>query len=165
MSLSWTVAGIGAVLLVVAGIAKLWSPNETATAIASVGLFRSRLAVRALGAAEIAVGGAVLLSPSRPAHALLAGFYALFAAFVGLAKKREVPLRSCGCFGKLDTPPSTIHVVADLIVAAAAASAVVFGSDLNPPMGAIAWVGVAVGAYLAYGILTALPTAMSEVRA
>ena len=30
-----------------------------------------------------------------------------------LALVRHIPIGSCGCFGKIDTPPSVIHVVAE----------------------------------------------------
>ena len=46
----------------------------------------------------------------------------LFTAFVVYALVRHLPIGSCGCFGKVDTPPSVVHVVLNLgaIVAATA---------------------------------------------
>ena len=53
--------------------------------------------------------------------ALVAVSYLAFAGFVVVALRSGAPISSCGCFGKVDTPPSLVHVVIDLVLAAVAA--------------------------------------------
>jgi hypothetical protein len=40
---------------------------------------------------------------------------------VAYARRRGGPLATCGCFGRPDTPPTALHLVIDLVLAAAAA--------------------------------------------
>ena len=37
--------------------------------------------------------------------------YAGFTLFTLVATRQQIPVQSCGCFGREDTPPSYIHVV------------------------------------------------------
>ena len=114
------VAQVAALLLVGSGGAKLFAPDPTAGAMAAAGLRWGRTGVYLLGAVEIGVGLAFLIVGGWTGWAV-AAVYAAFTAFVGLALVRNLAIQSCGCFGRVDTPPTSIHVVFNLIAAGAAA--------------------------------------------
>lgn len=119
----------GALLLVVAGLNKIWRPGPTARAVRTLaqalgpragGLARGfpSGAVRALGAVEVLAGTAVVASPWRGALWASSALYAAFALFVVAALATGAPLRSCGCFGQADAPPHARHVAMDVGIAA-----------------------------------------------
>ena len=60
--------------------------------------------------------------------------YLVFFAVVVSARWRGGPLATCGCFGRPDTPPTGLHLVLDLTLAAAAA-AVAFGAPAQNTLG------------------------------
>ena len=111
------------VLLVVAGVAKVARPMDTARAVVAVvpmPLRAGRALVRAAAAAEAVLGAVALVHPSRPLAGLVALSYLGFAGFVTLARARGGPLASCGCFGTPDTPATRTHVVVTLAFAVSA---------------------------------------------
>ncbi len=120
---------VAAGLLVVAGVAKALRPRDTARALmalaprARVGspLDSVRRLVRAGAVAEAALGIAALLLPRPLTAALVAFSYAAFGAIVAYARWRGGPLATCGCFGRPDTPPTTVHLLLDVVLLAAAA--------------------------------------------
>jgi hypothetical protein len=123
---------IAAGLLCMAGVAKAARPDDTARAMATLvpGPPPSvmRWLVRA-GAVAEAVLGALALAFPRPATATLVALsYAGFFAVVVYARLRGRPLATCGCFGRPDTPPTALHLVVDLVLAAAAAAVAVGAS-------------------------------------
>jgi hypothetical protein len=67
--------------------------------------------VRVLAGAEIVVGALALAVTSRAVAACVALSYAGFAIFTVVALVRELPLDSCGCLGRLETPPGARHLV------------------------------------------------------
>ena len=71
--------------------------------------------------------------PARPPRRLVALSYVCFFGVVAYARRRGGPLATCGCFGRPDTPPTALHLVIDLVLAAAAA-AVAVGA---PPHGTL----------------------------
>ncbi|HEY2259560.1 MAG TPA: MauE/DoxX family redox-associated membrane protein [Solirubrobacteraceae bacterium] len=103
-----------ALLLCVAGLAKLYSP---APAAAAVGV--PAAAIRAFAVLELALGVWALLSASTLSSALMAGLYAAFAVAAVVLWRRG---RSCGCFGSERAPASPIQ---SLLSAALAAVSVV----------------------------------------
>ena len=119
-----------AALLAVAGAAKVGSPSTTSGALSASGLPSSRRAVQLLGIAEIAVGIYAIVIGDAASGAAVALFYLAFTWFVMNALVRDLPVASCGCFGKEDTPPSWIHVA--LTILGVAAGVVVM---LQPPGG------------------------------
>lgn len=163
---------ISCVLLALGGGAKAVRPGDTANALAAVKLPHARLLVRLGGAAElvIAIGALVLGDP------VLAGLVALsylaFAVFVLVALRSGTPISSCGCFGKIDTPPSVVHVVVDLSLAVVAAVVAVTGAAValpdvmadQPLLGIPFALLVAIGSYLAFVSFTALPKTLAAVR-
>jgi hypothetical protein len=119
---------IACLLLVVGGLAKAIRPGDTAHALRAVGFQVSRrtarAGVRVGGAVEAVIGAAALLTGSWWVVALVALSYVGFATFVVHALRSGAPISSCGCFGKVDTPPSIVHVVLDVAFATVAAAAV-----------------------------------------
>jgi hypothetical protein len=120
-----------AILLVVAGATKVVRPDGGARAVA--GLVprlagRARPIVRALAAAEAAIGFAALTWPAAVTAGLLASSYAAFAVVVLLARSRGGVLATCGCFGGIDTPPTLAHALLDM---GAAVAAITVGVDFG----------------------------------
>lgn len=155
---------VTAALLVVSGVQKLADSNPTAGALRAAGLPHQNLAVFALAAAEVTVGGANLLASSRPLALAQAGLYAAFATFVVYALTRRIPIASCGCFGKRDTPPTVLHLVVNLaavVVATVAArnGFVDVGTVVSSqPLAGVPYLGfLAVGTYCLYLLLGQLP--------
>ncbi len=155
---------IAAVLLAVAGIAKAMDPTMTVGALRRFGIPVSSIAVRGLGAFEgvLAVAAAVTGAPSLVLG--VAGSYVLFSGFVVIARARRLPIGSCGCFGRVDTPPSWLHVVINLAAAASAVSvAVRDGGGLTSTLASQPLAGfpflalIAVGTYAAFTALTVVP--------
>jgi hypothetical protein len=151
-------------LLALAGIQKIADPKPTVGALAAAGLPASRVVVLALGCLEAATGVAGI-TIGGPVPALLAvGLYSGFAVFVVNALVRDLPLRSCGCLGASDTPPSVIHVLVNLAAVAAMLMAVIDPVDVIAQLSslgtgeAVAFGLFTVGVvYLLYGTLTVLP--------
>jgi hypothetical protein len=158
---------VAAVLLVVAGAAKVVDPTMTVGALralrlpSSPGLVRSgALAEVVIGVLAVAVGGPVWWS-------LVAASYLAFAAFVVVALRAGAMVGSCGCFGREETPPHPVHVALDLGLAACAAAAVVqgLGAPLDalvddPGQGAVVAGLSALGVYLVYAVIVEMPRAL-----
>lgn len=165
MSVVSAIYASGAVLLVVAGAAKLSRP---APGVADLLGFRAPTPlVRLVGASEAAVGIAALLvgGPAAWAMGLL---YASFAVIV--LRAVLVKAGSCGCFGRLDAPPSRVHVLGNLALAAVSFAAA--GTDAapvqaiaqsisdRPAVGAALVVEIVLMAGLGLVAFTALPEAL-----
>jgi hypothetical protein len=167
---------IATVLLALGGALKAWRPADTAHALTAVGfrfprLLPARLAVRIGGAAEAVVGVAALLTGGAVFVALVAVSYFAFAGFVLVALRRGAPISSCGCFGKVDTPPSAVHVVLDVAFAGVAAAAVAVGGvalpDVladQPLLGIPFLLLLVIGCSLVFLAFTSLPKTMAVVR-
>jgi Methylamine utilisation protein MauE len=167
---------IAAALLVIGGGLKAARPGDTAHALSAVGLsfpgfVTPRVLVRLGGAAEVVVGAGALATGSPAFAALVAVSYLVFAAFVVVALRSGRPISSCGCFGKVDTPPSLVHVVIDLAAAGVALAAVFVGEVSLPdtvatqPLAGVPFLFLcAIGLYLVFLSFTALPKTMAAVR-
>jgi hypothetical protein len=167
---------IAAVLLAVGGALKAVRPRDTAQALVAVGMrfprfLGARAAVRIGGAVEAVVGLGALLTGGPVFAVLLALSYLGFAAFVAVALRRGAPISSCGCFGKVDTPPSAVHVVLDLVAAVVAATAAVVGDvalpDVirdQPLLGLPFLMLLVIGCSLVFLAFTSLPKTMASVR-
>ena len=152
-----------ALVLALAGAAKVARPHDTARALRAAGLPGSPTLVRAGAAVEVVIGLAAVTTGARAASALVAASYLAFAIFVGQALRRHLPLATCGCLGEPDSPPTPAHVVIDLGLAAVAAVAVIdpvsdVGHQLRSHPGeAVVLVAlVAVAVHLTVTVLTAL---------
>ncbi len=166
---------IAAALLAIGGALKAVRPNDTAQALAAVRVrvpgVPLRILVRAGGAAEVVIGIGALVTGNAVFAALVAASYALFAGFVVVALRTNAPISSCGCFGKVDTPPSPVHVVVDVAFALVALAAAVVGDVALPdvvadqPLLGIPFLLLAViGLSLVYLAFTSLPKTMAAVR-
>ena len=148
---------VAALLLVAAGLSKTVRPDTTARA-----LHVPPVAVRAGACAEAVIGVMTLLNlGGRITAALVAASYLSFACFVTVALLQDRPLATCGCFGEPDTPPTLVHVVIDVALAAGCAHAAATGTHV-PHGWALA--AAAVPAYMAFVAMTALPRALATGR-
>lgn len=155
---------IAALLLAAAGIAKTIDPTMTVGALRGVGLAIPPSAVRAVGAFEAGLAVAAAATGAPVLVFGVAGSYLVFTLFVGVALARHLPIGTCGCFGKIDTPPSWIHVGVNLGAATSAiAVAIADGGGIvgvvraQPLAGVPFLLLVVVGAYAAFTALTVVP--------
>ncbi len=115
---------VACLLLVAAGGMKVRAPRDSARALSTlvpaVPLAASVVVVRVVAGLEGLVGLAALIVPFGAAAAAVGVSYAAFAVFVLVARARGGVLSTCGCFGQPDTPPTVLHAVLDLALAASA---------------------------------------------
>ena len=167
---------IATVLLAVGGAAKAVRPRDTAQALTAVGIrfprvVPARVVVRVGGAVEAILATAALLVGGPVLCALVAFSYLAFAGFVLVALHTGAPISSCGCFGKVDTPPSLVHVVLDLAFAGVAAAAAFLGDvalpDVlgdQPLLGIPFLMLIVIGCSLVFLAFTSLPKTIAVVR-
>jgi hypothetical protein len=153
-----------ALLLVVAGAAKVRDPLPLVRALRSARLPAPVAGVRLLAAGEVALGLTAVLLGGRLTAVLVAASYAGFTAFVLVARRRGGVLAACGCFGRADTPPTTGHVVTTgaLAVLAAGVAAAPLGTlpevlAATPGAGAPLALATVTVAVLVHGVLALLP--------
>lgn len=161
-----------AVVLVIAGAAKVVRPATTAALMEMLGaVLRTSvpgtLLARALGLAEITLGITTLLTDVAAFRVVVGVLYVVFA----LAVRRAISVgaTSCGCFGRVDAPPTWLHVFGNLALAACSFGAVAGRSPLEvmeeqpaAGVGFVAAVGVLAGLELV--AFTALPGARKSAR-
>jgi hypothetical protein len=146
--------------LVVGGAFKLIDPSGTVGALRALGLSFGAEVVRVAAAVELFLG-TLALSVSNPVIAgLVALSYALFLVITVLALVRRLPIDSCGCLGRLETPPSWRHVV---VLGVALLGAIGAVADQDPALlervtddgaaGVALLVLVVVGIVIAIGVL------------
>ena len=166
MSVVSAIHASAAVLLVVAGAAKLSKPAQ---GVADLLGFRAPTPlVRFVGASEAAVGIAALFLGGLTAWAV-GLLYASFAVVVLRAVLAGAG--SCGCFGRLDAPPSWVHVLGNLALAGVSFAAAGAGSPPvpaivqsisdRPAIGAALAMEIALMAGLGLATFTALPEALA----
>lgn len=162
------VAAIALGLLAASGIAKLVDPTPTTGAMRSAKLPSSDFITYSLGGVEIlaALSALSVGGLSAWAGALL---YAAFAVFTFAALRGQVPLQSCGCFGREDTPPTALHVGFNLMAALALATLPLLGLDPVPWNLEVAELALflafaATGAYASYLLLSSLPRLTAAAR-
>ena len=114
-----------AALVVVAGAAKVAAPAATVGALKASELPSSRRAVQTLGGGEFVVGVYAIVFGDLVAGVAVVMLYLGFTAFVVNALVRGLPVSSCGCFAKEDTPPTWIHVVVTGLGVGAGVAAIV----------------------------------------
>jgi hypothetical protein len=120
-------AAIFSLLLILTGIAKLRRPNDTARALGAMNIPLPRVATGVVATVEVVVGTGALVLGSSLLIGLQAGLYALFLAWVAAALVKDVPIASCGCLGREDTPPYWGHVILNIFAVAASATAAITG--------------------------------------
>jgi len=122
---------LAALVLCIAGVAKLRAPAAASRAAAILRLPSQPVAVRFLAGCELGIGGWALIAPSAVIAAAMAALYLLFAVLATLLARRRA---SCGCFGESDAPASTLQALLSAILAAISCAAA-----LAQPHG-LAWV-------------------------
>jgi hypothetical protein len=156
-----------ALLVLVAGLAKVVRPDPTSDLLATLGLPSGSAVSATIGVGESALGIAALVV-GGPATAALVG--ALYVAFViVVVRAMRAGASSCGCFGRVDAPPSWIHVAGNTGFASISFVAIVGDSPIDVMDGQraggaafVAMVGVVAG--LAFGAFTARPKAPGARR-
>jgi hypothetical protein len=161
-----------AVLLLLAGVAKVARPSSTADLLFSLRMPRlgfpsGEAQAVALGVVEIGLGIAALAIGGAVTAGIVGVFYVGFAAAVVRALMVGAP--SCGCFGRAESPPTRIHVAGNVSLAAVSFIAIggttpleVMGDQVAGGVGFVVLVGVLAGLFLV--LFTALPEAMAARR-
>lgn len=114
-----------ALLLGVAGVAKVANPDPTRVALRTAGLPGTAWFVRMIAAGEIVLGIVAVAVGGRLGAVLLGLAYLGFAGFSIRVISTSRGKASCGCFGASDAPLGKLHVVINLGIAVAAAVALV----------------------------------------
>jgi hypothetical protein len=165
---------IATAVLALGGALKALEPADTAHALTALGLPGGRVLVRIGGALEAVVAIGALVTGNAALAAIVAASYIAFAVIVAIALRSGKPISSCGCLGKIDTPPSLVHVAVDVVCAGVAAGAAVAATaeialpDVladQPLLGIPFLLLVAVGTGLVLLSLTALPKTLAAARA
>lgn len=118
--MSLACALVAAAVLAYAGAAKVLDPVMTAGALRTMGVPVPGWLVRVGAVGEILLAVAAVVWGGGVLWALVGVSYTLFAAFVVLALVSGRPIGSCGCFGRVDIPPTWLHVVVNAALGAAA---------------------------------------------
>jgi hypothetical protein len=154
-----------ALLLTIAGAAKIASPYLAQASLSGAGIRLPRALVRVLGAAEVSVGAAAILAPNTITALAAALAYAGFCAFIVRLLRAEGG-GLCGCFGGAGSEASPVHLAlnaAALAVCAVAAASPPHGPDwvfARDPLVAVAiCIGVGAATYASYVLFTAFPRA------
>jgi hypothetical protein len=162
---------VGALLLVLSGVGKLRNPEPMAQALYSLGWPHYAIVVRTLGSVEIAAGlGALTIGGvGGLGEAVL---YGSFGAVLAVVLLNDMPMSTCGCAGANATPPTWVHALLDLLVAACAVGGAALGTpsiyriagDLRYMM-PVYVIGVCATAWLAYLIVTHAPRLFAKAYA
>ena len=153
---------IAASLLVLSGVAKVIDPAPTSGALAAARLPAGDAIVRLVGVTEVAVAlvGVVVGGPALVGMAVV---YGSFAWFIAIALHRDLPIRSCGCFGRADTPPTVGHLLFNALSMGAALGGALGGTVpvavlRDQPLAGVPYLGfVAIGVWVVYLLLAELP--------
>lgn len=155
MNLLAFIVHTSALVLAVAGAAKLADPTPTARSLSMARLPSSLLVGRLLGAGEVAVGIAVLAVGGRWSALALGLWYLGFVAYLIANRVRglDVP---CGCIGETDRPSGPAHLGVDVVAAGGALAAVIW------PVGdATAWLDQGIGGWV--GLVAVIGTSAAVV--
>lgn len=162
------VAAIALGLLGASGVVKLIDPDPTTGAMGAAGLPSSRSLSRVLGLFEI-LTAIVALSVGGAAIVAGAGLYASFTVFTGFALYKRLPIQSCGCFGREDTPPTGLHLGYNIVASLALLALAVL--DVAPidwnltPVELVLYLGFAtIGVYASYLLIARLPRLLELAR-
>jgi hypothetical protein len=159
------VAAIALGLLAAAGVAKTADPTPTGGALRASHLPANPWLVRFLGVVE-AAAAVVGLAFGGPWVLAAAMLYLGFLVFTALAVRNVVPVQSCGCFGREDTPPSWFHVAFNLIALFGLVGVIsTNGSPVPwdaPIIQILVYLGyTALGTFLSFLLLTRLPQTLA----
>jgi hypothetical protein len=153
---------VAALVLVVAGVAKLRAPAPAVRALRELSLPAGSPAIRVFAAVEIALGAWVFVSPAGVAAIALACCYAVFAVLALLLATRRA---ACGCFGESDFPASRLQASISAVLAAVCGAAAIWPPHgvADRPAGQVAVLaaGIAASLYATVLAYTLLPAAWS----
>lgn len=160
-----------ALLLGVAGVAKIVSPDPTRVALRTAGLPGTVWFVRMIAVGEVILGVVAVVVGGRAGAALLGLAYLGFAGFSMRVISTSRGKASCGCFGASDAPLGTLHVVINLAIVGAAAITVIHPMASlatvlsDTPLGGSVFVAfVVLLAWLLHVALTGLPELQAAAR-
>jgi hypothetical protein len=164
---------VAALVLAAGGLFKLGDPAPTRAMFVSLGVSSRRVAgvLAAVSAiVELAVGlVAFVFGGWLPAAATAVAFLAF--ALIAWRMTRLPSVTSCGCFGRLSSEPTLLHVAMNLAVAAGALTAMVGDApgflDVRRqiPAGGLVFGALAlVGAWLVVVAMTILPETLAAAR-
>jgi len=131
LALARVVVGGLAVLLGLAGFAKLRRPGPSSIMLRAAGVPAPRVTARVVATAEVAILIAALLLPGRLAGGILAVVFAGLTAGAAIGARRAGD-RSCGCFGDDGAPLGPRHIATNLVACLAAAAAAALGPSSLP---------------------------------
>lgn len=114
-----------ALVIAVGGAAKIVAPAAFARTLRSLRVPGGVALARLSGVLEVAIGIGATILGGRIAALVVAATYAVFTVVVVAA--RRAGAESCGCFGAVAAPPSTVHVVVNAASAVLALAAAVVG--------------------------------------
>lgn len=167
-------AGVFAVVagvLAVGGVFKLVQPEPTRSMFAALGLPGSSLLARLSGLIELTVGLLAFLLGGWVLQVVVALGFVVFAATTLRLIQLGDAATSCGCFGRLSSRPTAIHVAVDVVAAAVAGFAAAVDApgflDARPdlPAAGIPYLLlVALGTWLVTATLTVLPDTLVAAR-
>lgn len=163
-SLAWSIAWIGAGLLLLAGTAKVRAPAAAADSLALAGLPDRPGLARLLGVGEVVLAVAVLATSHVLAVVTLAVAYAVFTGISWWLLRTDQG--SCGCFGEVDAPLSRVHVATNATIAIAAAGAASTAAPLPDTIGGavLLVVVVATGAAVVRMLLVLVPALADGIQ-
>lgn len=144
---------VAAIVLCVAGLAKLRSPRTAVRVMAAWGLPARSGLIRSAASGELVLGLWCVGAPGRLSAAALAVVYATFAGLAAVAVLTTRRAASCGCFGDRAAPLGAVHCLLSITLALVAGAGAIW-----VPHG-LSWVisrQVAVGAALAVGVAGAV---------
>ncbi|HEY2771169.1 MAG TPA: MauE/DoxX family redox-associated membrane protein [Solirubrobacteraceae bacterium] len=155
---------VAALVLCIAGVAKLRAPDGAARALTAVALPGSAPLVRLGAVTEVAIGAWALIRPAAINAALVALLYAVFCGVSLVLARRHA---DCGCFGETGGPASGLQSLLSGALGLICAAAAVVGAhgigwvfaSAGAAIGMVAAVGVAGAVYAAVLVYTALPQA------
>jgi hypothetical protein len=154
---------IAALVIGLAGVAKLRSPDGAVRAAIVVGLPSGRSRVRLLALAELALAVWCLGAPGTLSAAALGGAYAGFALIAFVLARRQT---ACGCFGSGDAPATAAHwLLSGLLALLCGAAAgwtphgLLWVLAHHPAISAVLAVAVAGAAYAVVVVYSQLPAA------
>jgi hypothetical protein len=113
-----TISVAAALLLLTSGLLKLKSAEPVRDALRTSGLPSERWVGFSIASVEIVTGLALLVVGTRTVQWFAVSLFAMFFFFLLSIKVRGLPLASCGCFGRDDTPLSSIHLVTTAFITA-----------------------------------------------
>ena len=156
-------------LLGTSGVAKLIDPDPTTGAMSAARLPSSTLLSRLLGVLEVVLAVSGLAVGGRLPLAAATLLYLAFALFTFGARVKRLPLQSCGCFGRDDTPPTAIHVAYNVVAMLGLGYLSIAGLapiEWNSPLIALGiyLVFAGIGVYASYLLLATLPRLHTHIR-